>query len=393
MFLALMYSVGRYSTCLDYISSRNPQCRIGKYRSYASQFSMLWIIGIGIYGYRGISADAIGVLKRCDRIYLERFTSPMSEDDIRGLNALIQKNDQENDIIIPVQRWFVEDGREIIERSQFKNIALLTYGDPLIATTFTELHVRAVKRSIRVKIIHAASGITSLIGESGLHIYKFGRMVTMMTGFQSYISVYNTIFNNLLAGNHTIVLTEYKNNSNSIFFLDPTYFFDKMLQAEEDTKYGAFSQETFAIVASRIGTEDQRIESGKVKSLINRDYGLGPHSIIVTASLHFTELDAVKSLTVNLDEPLDNTQRIKNLSVNMIEKYAPKAKEEVHRMKSKIEAQQVINGWIEILDNAHYYIDDAEQFMKQEKFELAILSMGYAEGLIDALHMQKKDIL
>ena len=62
-------------------------------------------------------------------------------------------------------------------------------------------------------------------------------------------------------------------------------------------------------------------------------------------------------------------------------------------MKSKIEAQQVINGWIEILDNAHNYIDDAEQFMKQEKFELAILSMGYAEGLIDALHMQKKDIL
>ena len=357
---------------------------------------MLWIIGIGINGYRGISTDAIDILKKCDRIYLERFTSPLSEDDISGLNALIEKNDKVNDIIIPVQRWFVEDGREIIEQSQFKNIALLTYGDPLIATTFTELHVRAVKRSIRVKIIHAASGITSLIGESGLHIYKFGRMVTMMTGFQSYISVYNTIFNNLLAGNHTLVLTEYSNDNNSVFFLDPTYFFDKMLQAEEDTKYGAFSQETFAIVASRIGTEDQKIESGKVKSLINRDYGLGPHSIIITASFHFTELDAVRSLTINLDEPIDNTKRIKNLSVNMIQKYAPKAKEEVNRMKSKIEAQQdtsIINGWIEILDNAHYYIDDAERFMKQEKFELAILSMGYAEGLIDALHMQKKDIL
>ena len=353
---------------------------------------MLWIIGIGINGYRGISAGAIDIMKKCDRIYLERFTSPVAEDDIIGLNALVEKND----IIIPVQRWFVEDGREIIEQSQFKNIALLTYGDPLIATTFTELHVRAVKRSIRVKIIHAASGITSLIGESGLHIYKFGRMVTMMTGFQSYLSVYNTIFNNLLAGNHTLVLTEYNNNKNSVFFLDPTYFFDKMLQAEEDTKYGAFSQETFAVVASRIGTEDQRIVSGKVKSLISRDYGLGPHSIIVTASLHFTELEAIKSLTINLDEPLDNTQRIKNLSVNMIEKYAPKAKEEVNRMKSKIDAQRdtsIINGWIEILDNAHYYIDDAERFMKQERFELAILSMGYAEGLIDALQMQKKDIL
>lgn len=359
---------------------------------------MLWIIGIGINGYMGISTDAIEVLKKCDRIYLERFTSPVSEDDIRGLNALIEKNDRVNEFIIPVQRWFVEDGREIIEQSQFKNIALLTYGDPLIATTFTELLVRAVKRSIRVKIIHAASGIISLIGESGLHIYKFGRMVTMMSGFQSYISVYNTVFNNLLAGNHTLVLTEYSNNnnSNSVFFLDPKYFFDKMLQAEEDTKYGAFSQETFAIVGSRIGTEDQRIESGKIKSLLNRDYGIGPHSIIVTASLHFTEIDAVKSLTINLDEPLNNTQRVRNLSVNMIEKYAPKAKEEINRMKSEIEARQhtsITNGWSEILDNARYYIDDAERFMNQEKFELGILSMGYAEGLIDALHMQKKKIL
>lgn len=357
---------------------------------------MLWIIGIGINGYKGISTDAVDILKKCDRIYLERFTSPLSQDDISGLSAVVEKNDKVNDIIIPVQRWFVEDGREIIEQSQFKNIGLLTYGDPLIATTFTELHVRAVKRSIRVKIIHAASGITSLIGESGLHIYKFGRMVTMMTGFQSYLSVYNTIFNNLLAGNHTLVLTEYSNSNNSVFFLDPTYFFDKMLQAEEDAKYGAFSQEIFAIVASRIGTEDQMIVSGKVKSLINRDYGIGPHSIIVTASLHFTELDAVKSLTVNLDEPIDNTRRIKSLSVNMIEKYAPKAKDEVARMKSKIETQNgtsIRNGWKEILDNAYYYIDDAERFLKQEKFELSILSMGYAEGLIDALHMQRKDIL
>ena len=356
---------------------------------------MLWIIGTGINGYKGISNYAIGILKNCDRIYVESFTSPLSDDEISGLNGLLEKNDQEYDIIIPVQRWFLEDGREIIEHSQFKNIALLTYGDPLIATTFTELYVRAVRRSIGVKIIHGASGITSLIGESGLHMYKFGRMVTMMTGFQSYISVYNTVFNNLLAGNHTLVLTEYSKVGNSEFFLDPRYFFDKMLEAEDDTKYGAFSEDTFAIVASRIGKEDQRLESGKFKSLITRDFGRGPHSIIVTASLHFTELDAVKSLTVNLDEPVDNTKRIKNLSVNMIQKYAPRAKEEVSQMRSKIRAQQdtsIVNGWIEILENAHCYIDDAERFLKQEKFELAILSMGYAEGLIDALHLQTKDI-
>jgi diphthine synthase len=356
---------------------------------------MLWIIGIGINGYRGISTEALEVLEKCDKIYLERFTSPLSDNDIRSLNILIAKNSHDHDIIIPVQRWFIEDGRELIEQSKFKNIALLTYGDPLIATTFTELHVRAVKKSIKVKIIHAASGITSLIGESGLHIYKFGRTVTMMSGFQSYLSVHNAILNNLLAGNHTLVLTEYANNNDKLFFLDPSYFFERMLQAEEDTRYGAFSQDTFVIVASRVGTDQQRIESGKVKSLINKDYGTGPHSIIVTASLHFTELDAVKSLTVNLDEPVDNTARIQNLSVNMIGKYAPEAKQQVNQMKSKINAVPHIpstNGRIEILDNAEYYIDDAERFMKQGKFELAILSMGYAEGLIDALRMQEESI-
>jgi hypothetical protein len=50
----------------------------------------------------------------------------------------------------------------------------------------------------------------------------------------------------------------------------------------------------------------------------------------------------------------------------------------------------VDKGSVEILDNAECYIDDAERFLKQGKFELAILSMGYAEGLIDALGMQKQ---
>ncbi|MFL6394299.1 MAG: DUF357 domain-containing protein, partial [Nitrososphaeraceae archaeon] len=237
------------------------------------------------------------------------------------------------------------------------------------------------------------SGITSLIGESGLHIYKFGRTVTMMSGFQSYISVYTTILDNLLAGNHTLILTEYANNNGKLFFLDPTYFFERMLQAEEDIKHGAFSEETFVIIASRIGTEQQRIESGKVKSLINTDHGSGPHSIIVTASLHFTELDAVKTLTVNFDEPADNTAKIQKLSVNMVVKYAPKAKQAVNQIKSMIKKENnvlVDKGSVEILDNAEYYIDDAERFLKQGKFELAILSMGYAEGLIDALRMQKQ---
>src|SRR5918911_736143 len=105
---------------------------------------MLWLIGIGINGYEGVSIHTLDILKTCDIIYVDRFTGVLTDEDLQGLNNLITKCD--GNIIVPVQRWFVEDGREILNESKNKNIALLTYGDPLIATTLTELYVRAVKR-------------------------------------------------------------------------------------------------------------------------------------------------------------------------------------------------------------------------------------------------------
>ena len=122
----------------------------------------------------------------------------------------------------------------------------------MIATTHMELYVRVVKNAIKVNIIHAASGISS-IGETGLHIYKFGRTVTIMSEPQSAISVYNTIFDNLLLGNHTLILTEYNLYQDRPFFLDPTQAFRMLLKIEEDIKYKAFSEETFVVVNSRIG--------------------------------------------------------------------------------------------------------------------------------------------
>jgi diphthine synthase len=351
---------------------------------------MLWFIGIGIHGYEGISVHALDILKRCDIVYIERFTSALSDDDIQGLNSLLGKNGNR---IISVERWFVEDGREILEKAKKKDIALLAYGDPLIATTLTELHVRAVKNSIKVNIIHAASGITSLIGETGLHIYKFGRAVTMMSEPQSTVSVYNTIFDNLLAGSHTLILTEYNNKHNKSFFLDPIYLFNMLLEVEKDLNHKAFSEETFIIIASRIGTKQEKIISGKVKSLNDLDFGAGPHSIIVTGLLHFTESDALTTLTCNVDRPIDNTLKIQKISVSMVQRYVPKAKHAIEQMRSIIREEDKNlsgnKGSFEVLDNAECYIDDAERFLRQGKLEVAVLSIGYAEGLIDALRFQK----
>lgn len=346
---------------------------------------MLWFVGTGINGHLGLSLAAVGVLKKCNTVYVERFTSLLGLDELAGLDDLIGKK------AVPVQRWFVEDGREILEAAKEKQVALVTYGDPLIATTHSELRTRAAKNSIKTGVLHAASGIASIMGECGLHMYKFGRTVTMMSEPQSAISVYNTVFDNLLVGCHTLVLTEYSHDEQKgAFFLDPCAAARMLLDVERDQRHGVISEDTFVVVASRIGAEDQRVVSGKIRSLAGVGFGQGPHSVIIPGPLHFTEEEALEALTVNLDPPSDNAKPIKRISTQMVERYAPKAKDAVQQMRNVLRSEEGDNkGMFEVLDNAEFYIADAERFLSQGKHDLAVLSIGYAEGLIDALRFQK----
>ncbi len=42
-----------------------------------------------------------------------------------------------------------------------------------------------------------------------------------------------------------------------------------------------------------------------------------------------------------------------------------------------------------VLENAELYIQDAEKFLEEGKDEVAVLSIGYADGLVDALRISK----
>ena len=42
-----------------------------------------------------------------------------------------------------------------------------------------------------------------------------------------------------------------------------------------------------------------------------------------------------------------------------------------------------------ILENAELYVNDAEKFLEEGQDEVAILSIGYADGLVDALRLAK----
>ena len=339
---------------------------------------MLWFVGLGISGTRSIPIEVVKIIQEADFVYLEAFTSPISkqhEDEIKNMV---------NGSFKIAKRWLVEDGQEILKMSKSSTAVLLSYGDPYVATTHIELRTRAKLENIETNTIHSASAITSMVGEAGLQFYKVGRMVTIMNEKKSTITPYTAIFKNLTQGLHSIILLEYNHDEN--YFLDPKDAISNLLDVEKEQKRNVLNNDTFAIIASRIGFETQKIISGKFSNLLKVDFGEPPHSIIITGKLHFTESDAINVLTECLDKPSDNSTRIKSTSVQMIEKYVPmvrKALEEIRPLYNDSKEFQ------EVFENAELYINDAENFLKQGKDENAVLSIGYADGLVDALRIAK----
>jgi len=339
---------------------------------------MLWIAGLGISGIESISIETQKLLKNADIVYLEQFTSPVTKLESNKIRKLVKGEFK------IAKRWMVEDGKEILKNSKKKKVVLLTYGDPYIATTHIELRTRAIQEKIKTKTIHAASSITALVGECGLHYYKIGRIVTVMKDPKTLTTPYYVTFSNALAGNHTVLLLEY--NQDEKFFLEPVNALSYLLSTEKEQKRKIILPSTFVIIASRIGFKNQAITAGKISNLIKKNFGKPPHTIIIPGQLHFTESDALKVFVNCIDVPFDNSKNIKKISEQMLEKYVPmirKAVEEIapHYKNSK--------EFQEVLENAELYIQDAEKFLEQGKDEVAVLSIGYADGLVDALRIAK----
>ena len=339
---------------------------------------MLWFVGLGISGTKSISIEVEKMIQEADFVYLEAFTSPISQTHEEEIKKIVNGNFK------IAKRWLVEDGQEILKAAKNSTVILLSYGDPYVATTHIELRTRAKLENIETNTIHSASAVTSMIGEAGLQFYKVGRVVTIMNEKKSTITPYTNIFKNLTQGLHSIILLEY--NHDKKYFLDPKNAILDLLDIEKEQKRTVLSDDTFAIIASRIGIETQKIVSGKFSNLLKVDFGEPPHSIIIPGKLHFTESDAINVLTECLDKPSDNSARIKSISVQMIERYVPMVRKALEEIKPLYNESKEFR---EVFENAELYIDDAENFLKQGKDENAVLSIGYADGLVDALRMAK----
>ena len=70
----------------------------------------------------------------------------------------------------------------------------------------------------------------------------------------------------------------------------------------------------------------------------------------------------------------------------MIKKYVPMVKDALEEIEPHYKNSTEFK---DVIENAKLYIKDSEIFLEQGKDELAILSIGYADGLVDSLRIAK----
>jgi len=239
---------------------------------------MLNLIGIGLKSEKSLTLEGLGILRNSDKIYLETYTSKWS-GNIENLEKMIGKK------IIQLKRSDLEENsQKILEESKTQQISILILGDSLVATTHITLLLEAKRKGIKTRVIHNAS-IYSSVGETGLHLYKFGATVTLpfpeKTNNQLPKSVYQIIQENKQRGLHTLCLLDLVSEKDK--YMIPKEGMEILLKSDN------ISEDDEIVIFGRAGGEEPLIKFGKIKDLFDKDFGKPPFVLIIPGKLHFTE--------------------------------------------------------------------------------------------------------
>lgn len=237
---------------------------------------MLYLIGLGL-NVDGISTYGLETVKRCKRVYLENYTVdfPYSVGELQGI---IDKK------IIEAGREKVES-LELVDEAKKMDVALLIYGSPLTATTHISLIQEAKRLGVRYKIIYNAS-ILDAIAETGLQLYKFGK-ITSMPKWQEKKnftpdSFMKTVQENMSMKAHSLILTDIG-----------LEFQDAMEQLEKSSKAYKITLPKM-LVCQAIGTKLKKIIYGEIGELKKFKGIKNPFCLVLPSKLHFIEKEVVE---------------------------------------------------------------------------------------------------
>ncbi|EFN83433.1 diphthine methyl ester synthase isoform X1 [Harpegnathos saltator] len=272
---------------------------------------MFYLIGLGLGDVKDITVKGLEIIKKCNRVYLESYTSILT----------VQQETLEEFYgcpLIVADRELVESCADEILPKEDEDVAFLVVGDPFGATTHTDLVLRAKEKDIQVKVIHNSSILTA-VGCCGLQLYSYGETVSIpyWTDTWQPDSFYERIISNRQRDLHTLCLLDIKVKEptlESILKKKKDYMPPKFMSVNEaanqlievlnnkiqDSQITELTDQCLAVGLARVGCEDQRIVVCSLQDMTSVDLGPPLHCLVVPAKrMHPLEIEFLKQYALD----------------------------------------------------------------------------------------------
>lgn len=242
---------------------------------------MLNIIGLGLRGIKSITLESLDVMKSCDRIYFETYTSISPGSTLSDLENLLGKE------ISKADREFIESDAELLKISGEENVCLLVTGDPLSATTHNQLRFDATKRGITVRMYENSSIINVIPGMLGLMHYRFGPPVSIPFVSRNFfpLSIYDKIEKNVSMDLHTLLLLDL-NDGKTMPVQEAIRVLEEL---ERRRKRGVLESDRDICVAMAVSHPDQKIVFGTIGSIKKSGVEGNPSALVIPSRLNDSE--------------------------------------------------------------------------------------------------------
>ena len=258
----------------------------------ANKGIMLTFIGLGLYDEKDITVKGLEAVRNADVVYGEFYTSHLFGTSLEGMEQFYGKK------LIVLAREDVEQNPEWLSRARKENVVFLSGGDAMVATTHIDLRLRARDLGIECAIIHAPSISSAASGLSGLQNYRFGKSTTIPFPYtrndKTIISEapYDTIKMNRKNDLHTLVFLDIDKEKG---FMDIRKAASLLLQMEDRRGEGILLN-ALAVGIARAGSDSPVVHSDYLEKLRTHEFGGPLHILIIPASLHFIEAEALVKL-------------------------------------------------------------------------------------------------
>jgi len=241
---------------------------------------MLTFIGLGLFDESDVSVRGMDAIKSADTVFLEVYTSVLTGAPIERLEAFYGKK------ITPLYREDVEiHANKILDAAEFGNAVFLTAGDSMIATTHSDLRIRAADRNIQTKIIHGASITTAVCGLSGLQNYRFGKSVSVPFPYGKWFPMtpIEVISANLKENLHTLVFLDIQKDKERYMKIS------EAVELLEEQARRVSAEIPLYVGIARAGSPDPVVHAGTAEEMKSFDFGSPLHILIVPGQLHDIE--------------------------------------------------------------------------------------------------------